>query len=89
MNTSHLKYLSFATSTIILALRIAHEFGLEMYIGLTGIQIQYGRYTDDYKVLFYTLKFVFKYFVNAQFYKFKLNKEFSRLEDENIGLDET
>lgn len=33
-----------------LALQIAHEFALEINIGLLGIQIQYGNGTDDCSV---------------------------------------
>lgn len=40
-------YLSYAATTIIVALQIACGFGLEVTIGYMGIQIQYGRGTDD------------------------------------------
>lgn len=36
-----------ATATIILALQLAREYGLEINIEMMGIQIQYGGGTDD------------------------------------------
>lgn len=38
----HINYLSYATKTIILVLQVFREFGLEIDIGLVGIQIQNG-----------------------------------------------
>lgn len=38
----HINYLSCATKTITIALQVFREFGLEIDIGLVGIQIQNG-----------------------------------------------
>lgn len=43
----HTNYVSYATATIILAMQIAHEFGLEIQILLMDIQIQSGWGTND------------------------------------------
>lgn len=47
INPSHINYLLHKTTTIILALEIADEIGLQINIGLVRIQIQYGENTDE------------------------------------------
>lgn len=47
MTFNHINYLPCAKTTIILALQIAHEFGLEIKIWLMGIQIQCGGGMND------------------------------------------
>lgn len=42
-----MNYLSYTTRTIFLELRITRKFGLEINIGLKGIQIQCDKGTDE------------------------------------------
>lgn len=51
INPSQIKYLLHEITTIILALEIADEIGLQTNIGLMRIQIQYGVNTDESNIV--------------------------------------
>lgn len=51
INPSHIKQLLHETTTIILALEIADEIGLQINIELMRIQIQYGGNTDESNIV--------------------------------------
>lgn len=53
-NSSHIHFLSYERPTIILAIQISHEYGLDIIIAL--IEPEYGGGADDYKIKYMRLK---------------------------------